>query len=125
MDSREYIELAKITESTPSAPIVERLTDPGLMRILHSAMGVSTEAGELLDAVKKHVFYGKPLDRVNLFEEAGDLFWYLAILADELGFDFESAMQKNIDKLRARYQGRFSEHLAQNRDLEREREQLS
>ena len=125
MNSKEYIELAKVTESAPNGPIHDRLAQEGLVRLLHATMGVSTEAGELLDAVKKHVFYGKPLDRVNLFEEVGDIFWYLAILADELGFDFESAMEKNIHKLQARYQGKFSEHLAQHRDLQRERETLS
>lgn len=37
------------------------------------ATGVSGEAGELLDAVKKSVVYKKPLDRENVVEELGDL----------------------------------------------------
>ena len=99
MHSKDYIELAKKTESNDYQPIIERLSKDATVRILHAAMGVSTEAGEVLDAVKKHVFYGKKLDETNLFEEVGDIFWYLAILADELGFDFETAMQKNIAPL--------------------------
>ncbi len=59
-------------------------------------MGASTEAAEILDQLKKHIYYGRDLDRTNLFEETGDLFWYLAIIADELGFSFEEAMVSNI-----------------------------
>ncbi len=121
MDSRTYIEQAKVTESADFQPIMERLQQPELIRILHAAMGVSTEAGELLDAVKKHVYYGKPLDRTNLFEEMGDMFWYLAILADCLGVDFEKAMEKNIEKLQIRYGSKFSEARAQKRSLDEER----
>ncbi len=125
MISKEYIELAKKTESNDHGPIIERLSRDATVRILHAAMGVSTEAGELLDAVKKYVFYGKPLDETNLFEEVGDIFWYLAIMADELGFDFETAMQKNIAKLQARYGAAFSSERAQKRDLDKERQILS
>jgi len=48
-------------------------------RILHGAIGMMTEAGEILDIFKKHIFYGKPVDVVHLKEEIGDFFWYLAI----------------------------------------------
>lgn len=48
-------------------------------RILHGAIGMMTEAGEILDIFKKHIFYGKPVDVAHLKEEIGDFFWYLAI----------------------------------------------
>lgn len=121
MDSNTYINNAKKTESVNFDIIAARLSDKSNIRILHSAMGVSTEAGELLDAVKKHIYYGKDLDKVNLFEEVGDLFWYLAILADELGFSFEDAMKKNNEKLEARYGKKFSSDKAIDRNLEKER----
>lgn len=47
--------------------------------LLHCATGLVTESAELVDAIKKHVFYGKPLDVVNIKEELGDLLWYIAI----------------------------------------------
>ena len=59
---------------------------------------------------------------MNLFEETGDFFWYLAILADE--FDFELAMARNLDKLRARYGDRFTKQKVINRDLKKELEVL-
>ncbi len=121
MNSKEYIKNATKTESVNFETIGTRLQTKENIRLLHAAMGISTEAGELLDALKKHLFYGKDLDRTNLFEEVGDLFWYMAILADELGFDFEQAMEKNIEKLRARYGEKFSETKAQKRDLTKER----
>ena len=93
-------------------------------RILHAAMGLCTEAGELMDQLKKHLFYGKELDDVNLIEEAGDLLWYLAVLFDELGTSFEEVMQINHDKLAKRYGEKFSSEAALHRDLEGERDIL-
>jgi len=121
MNSSTYIENAKKTESVNYETIAGRLQDKSMIRILHSALGLSTEAGELLDAIKKHVYYGKELDKINLFEEVGDLFWYLAILADELGFSFEDAMKKNNEKLAARYGEKFTSTRAIKRDLDVER----
>lgn len=122
MDSQEYKKLATKTEANDFKNIKARLSDEGMIRLLHGAMGLSTEAGELMDALKKHIFYNKPLDRSNLFEELGDLFWYMALICDELDFDFETIMQKNIEKLKVRYGHKFSSERSENRDLEKERE---
>ena len=105
-------------------PVFDRLSNLQTVRILHAAMGCATESGELLDALKKHLFYGKPLDNVNLQEEAGDLFWYIAILADAIGFTFEDTFEKNIAKLKIRYPEKFNEVNALVRDLDKEREAL-
>ncbi len=121
MNSKEYIQNAIRTESTDFTSMNTRLNDDGTKRLLHAGIGLSTEAGEFLDALKKHIFYGKELDRVNLKEEMGDLFWYLAIACDELGVEFEPLMETNIAKLKARYGEKFSEHKAENRDLSTER----
>lgn len=91
------------------------------MNLLHAAMGIGTEAGELLDAFKRQLFYGKPLDVVNIKEEVGDLMWYVAILLRELDLDFQEILDLNIQKLRARFPDKFTEDHALNRDLETER----
>lgn len=124
MNSQNYIQDAIKTESTNFKAMDERLSDDGVKRLLHAGIGLSTEAGEFLDALKKHIFYGKPLDKVNLAEEMGDMFWYMAIVADELGFKFEEVMERNITKLKARYGEKFSETKAEVRDLVAEREIL-
>lgn len=113
-----FIQDAKRTEADLSAGL--NISNE-MARQLHAAIGLSTEAGELTDAFKKALFYGKPLDRVNVIEEAGDLLWYLALLFDSLGSSFEEAAEKVIAKLRARYPEKFSGELAINRDLVNER----
>lgn len=87
----------------------------------HAAMGLATEGGEILDAFKKTVFYGKPLDVTNLIEEAGDVLWYVAILAEALGTTVEEIARRNNAKLRFRYPERFGTQEALFRDLHAER----
>lgn len=108
----------------PDMSDVERATDPNTIRLLHAAIGIFTEAGEVLDALYGHIFSGSPLDLVNLFEEGGDVFWYMAILADALGVTFEQMQETNIAKLRARYPEKFNEGRATVRDLPAERQIL-
>ena len=87
-------------------------------------MGCVTESGELLDALKKSMFYGRELDVTNLKEEAGDILWYLAILFDELDTDFPTEMTRVINKLKVRFPDKFTEEAANNRNLEAERKTL-
>lgn len=89
--------------------------------LLHGTLGVATEAGELLDVVKKHHAYNKEIDRTNLREEIGDVLWYLALLARSLGTDLDSIAATNVAKLRARYPERYNHHDALNRNLGAER----
>lgn len=74
MNSKEYINNAVRTESRDFEAIGKRLSEESNIRLLHGAIGLATESGEFLDALKKHIYYGKELDRVNLAEELGDLF---------------------------------------------------
>ena len=81
--------------------------------LLHAALGLCTEAGELADPIKKAMFYGKPLDIQNLKEEAGDLLWYIAApLCRALNCTLEELAQANADKLRRRYPEKFTEAAA-------------
>lgn len=134
MTPNEYQKLAMVTERTPPfiAPVREEI-DGGIFadqqalvkaRLLHGSIGLCTEVGELQDALKKHLIYGKPLDLVNVGEELGDILWYLALVADAAGTTLEAAMERNIAKLKARYPDGFSQHAALNRDLETERSVL-
>jgi NTP pyrophosphatase (non-canonical NTP hydrolase) len=119
MTTDDYIKAATALERTT----YEQL--PISTRMLHGIVGIATEAGELLDAAKKRMFYGAPLDAVNLVEEIGDVLWYMAILCDELDVTFEMVMETNINKLHKRYKkGKFSKSAAMNRNLPAEREVL-
>jgi NTP pyrophosphatase (non-canonical NTP hydrolase) len=124
MDNKTYKKSALRT-NTPDYPAVKKRTvgtdDNKMTDLIHASMGLSTEAAEFTDALKKHIFYGKPLDEVNLKEEISDILWYCAVALEALGSDFESVMQTNIDKLSARYPEKFTEEAAINRDLDKER----
>lgn len=124
MNPKEYVSNALKTESINFTAIAQRLGVPENIRLLHAVIGLETEVGELQDALKKSIFYGKPLDKVNIAEEIGDAFWYMAILSDTLGVSFEEIMEKNIAKLKARYGDKFTESAALNRDLDTERKIL-
>jgi NTP pyrophosphatase (non-canonical NTP hydrolase) len=117
----QYLIESAATDIPDYSVVLQRLQDPLAAKVLHAAMGINTEGGEIMDALKKLLFYGKPLDVVNLREEAGDVLWYLALLLRAIDADFETTMQVNIDKLRARYPSKFSEAAALNRDLTKER----
>lgn len=124
MDTKKYKDMVLRTESKDFDSIASRLKDKRALRLLHGSCGIATEAGELLDTMKKHIFYGKEIDTVNIVEEIGDLMWYSAIILDELGVEFEQVMEKNINKLQARYGEKFSESRANTRDLDTERDIL-
>jgi NTP pyrophosphatase (non-canonical NTP hydrolase) len=73
------------------------------LNLLHAAVGISGEAGELLDAVKKHWAYEKPLDRANVVEELGDLEFYMQAIRNELGIPRDRIIEANVIKLSKRY----------------------
>lgn len=89
--------------------------------LIHGIIGVATEAGELLEALLTCIQERTPIDKVNLKEEIGDVFWYLAVLAKACGTNFDEIQRTNIAKLRARFPNDFSEHDAIERNLETER----
>jgi len=112
MTSEDYIKLVKRTESPTFGDINQR--------IMHGVVGCVTESGEMMDAVKKCLFYDRRLDTDNLKEEIGDVFWYLGILCDQLGVTFEEIQSMNIRKLQKRYPDQFKDVVV--RDYEGEME---
>lgn len=124
MDTNEYIKLTMVTDIRDYNKVRERLQDERVLMTLHALMGICTEAGEMMDQLKKHLIYGKPLDTVNLMEEGGDLHWYEGLLYRAIDKSFGEAMAHNIAKLRARYGDKFTEEAALNRDLDAERKAL-
>ena len=92
-------QLAKTGET-----ILSELT-PSAAHLLHMCMGISGETGELVDAIKKSVFYCKPIDFENVIEELGDIEFYLEGLRQGLGITRDQTIRGNILKLGLRYQG--------------------
>jgi NTP pyrophosphatase (non-canonical NTP hydrolase) len=71
--------------------------------LIHAALGLSGESGEVVDIIKKHVAYGKDLDRCKLVLELGDLFHYMVRIMDLTGVTLDEVRDGNLAKLRARY----------------------
>lgn len=131
MDAKTYQECALRTMAS-QVDILQRLYDgtghggqsKRNMQLINGIIGLTNEIGELSDALKRHVEYGKELDISNIKEEVGDCFWRLRQICDAVGLTFEECMQANIEKLKIRYPKEFSDIQAheENRDREAERQ---
>lgn len=91
------------------------------IKIIHGIIGLLTEAGELAETLIGFIENGEDFDLINIGEEAGDTFWYLAELLTGANRSFGETQRLNIAKLIARYGDKFSEFAALNRDLDKER----
>lgn len=108
-------ELKSATNLNAGSPL-----DTPNLRVLHGAIGMFGEAGELCAAVKSEM-EGFGLDLVNVAEETADSDWYKNIIHDETCIPEEVCRAKNIAKLKARYGDKFTNEAALNRDLAAER----
>lgn len=77
-----------------------------LTGLLYTALGLAGEAGEFCNKTKKILRDKNGLldgpTRLALSEELGDVAWYLAQCATELGFSLGDVMEANLDKLAKR-----------------------
>ena len=72
-----------------------------------AALGLTGEAGEFADSVKKEVGHGHNIPLLEYAAELGDILWYIAECASELGLDLGFIAEYNIEKLKARYPNGF------------------
>jgi NTP pyrophosphatase (non-canonical NTP hydrolase) len=88
---------------------------PSQCELLHAAIGIAGEAGELLEAIRNHVFDGKPLDEDNVIEELGDLCFYLEAAMQAIKMNRADIEELNMAKLSERYKDGYSDQQAQER----------
>ena len=72
-------------------------------RMLTAAVGLSAEAGEFTEIVKKILFQGKPVNDENLFHlkrELGDVMWYVMQACMGLNVSLEEVIEMNVDNLK-------------------------
>jgi len=128
IDTNKYIEFVRQTTSPASsnyADLISRLSqlevefNADVPRLLTAALGMTAEAGEFTEVVKKIFLQGKPYNEENVFHlkrELGDICWYLAQACMALDTNFEEVLQMNFDKLSARYpEGTFDVYRSENR----------
>ena len=127
IDLKKYVDFVDATTSNPSKQYSDFLTRLHSLevggfpteRLLTAAVGMSAEAGEFTEIVKKMVFQGKPVNEENLFHlkrELGDIMWYVSQACIGLDISLEEVIQMNFEKLSARYpEGAFSIERSENR----------
>ena len=128
IDTNKYIEFVRQTTSPASsdyAALLTRLTDlesnddADVPRLMTAAFGISAEAGEFTEVIKKIFLQGKPYNDDNVFHlkrELGDICWYIAQACMALDTTFEEVLQMNYEKLSARYpEGTFDIFRSENR----------
>ena len=81
----------------------------------NAALGLTGEAGEVADEVKKCLYQGREWDPEKIIEELGDVMWYVALMAEYFGASLDFVMEYNIDKLQKRYPDGFSFEASENR----------
>ena len=85
-----------------------RTVNPGVCdQLPNVALGLCGEAGEIADMVKKAEYQGHDLNKEHIAKELGDVAWYLALGATTIGYDLETILQMNVDKLKERYPDGF------------------
>ena len=128
IDSDKYIEFVRQTTSPASSNYAELLSrfsqlevqsDVDVPRLLTAALGITAEAGEFTEVVKKIFLQGKPYSEESVFHmkrELGDICWYLAQACMALDTNFREIMEMNYEKLSARYpEGTFDVYRSENR----------
>lgn len=99
MDGNEYQKLAM------------RTLNPALTKkdmLVNGVMGLNGESGEVIDAVKKHMFQGHALDKDKIIKELGDVMWYVAEVCSSLDISLDEVLEKNIEKLQKRFKDGFT-----------------
>ena len=127
VDTEKYVEFVDAVtsqESKDGEAFTARIADLYASdfpteRLLTAAVGMSAEAGEFTEVIKKMIFQGKPVNEENLFHlkrELGDVMWYVAQACMGLDMSLDEVIEMNVDKLKARYPGgEFDVHYSENR----------
>jgi NTP pyrophosphatase (non-canonical NTP hydrolase) len=90
MEFRDYQTKAMATRS-PSTDLV------------YASGKLTVEAAELQQHVLKTHYHDKVLPIDEVFIEMGDVLWYLAAIATELGISLDEVAEHNLAKLRQRH----------------------
>jgi NTP pyrophosphatase (non-canonical NTP hydrolase) len=127
IDTNKYIDFVSQTTSAPSTNYVSLLSrmselesqDANVPKLITAAFGLTAEAGEFAEVVKKILLQGKSYNEENVFHmkrELGDIMWYIAQACMALDTDINEILKLNYEKLSARYpEGTFDVWRSENR----------
>ena len=120
----EFVDAVTSDESRDFVALSDRLvaldeSGINIERLLTGAVGLSAEAGELMEIVKKLIFQGKPVNDETIFHmkrEMGDVMWYIMQVLMALDTPIEEIVEMNVEKLQKRYPGgEFDPFYSENR----------
>jgi len=91
---------------------LDKIEEQGIApeRILTACIGMSSEAGEFSDIIKKIFFQGKEVNEETIRHlklELGDIMWYISQACIALDISISEIINMNIEKLEKRYPGGF------------------
>ena len=97
-------QLSNITASDYQTRACETAIFPKSQAMEYLTLGLTGEAGEIANKVKKFIRDGAAKDeylakRIEIGYEIGDVMWYCAVLAEELDMNLGHIMEKNLEKL--------------------------
>jgi len=100
-------QLTTLTATYYQARACETAIFPKHQAMEYLTLGLTGEAGEIANKVKKFIRDGATKDeylakRIEIGYEIGDVLWYCAVLADELEMNLGHIMEKNLEKLHDR-----------------------
>ena len=105
---RGKMELNQYQIEAAESDLFEKTDDLMAPGLLEKVLGLSGEAGEVADKVKKIIRDKKGKvseeDKEAIVKELGDVMWYLAGIARYLDTPLEEVAKKNIKKLVSRKQ---------------------
>lgn len=96
-------------------PLSEYTPEELKLKLAVMGLGITGEAGEVTDLLKKHLGHGHALDKNVLAKELGDVLWYVAAIATLNGLSLGDVATTNVAKLRLRYPEGFSEEASKAR----------
>ena len=101
-------QLSSITASLYQEKACETAIFPKHRATEYLTLGLTGEAGEIANKVKKFIRDGATKDeylakRIEIGYEIGDVLWYCAVLAEELEMNLGHIMEKNLEKLADRH----------------------
>ena len=92
--------------------------------IYHGVIGCCILSGDMLDIVKKSLFYSRELSISDIKHRLISIMWNIRVILEINQWTLEEVMELNIAKLRKRYPEQFRDDLAENRNLKAERDVL-
>jgi NTP pyrophosphatase (non-canonical NTP hydrolase) len=111
-EARKFMQDKLVIEEVMTAEFYEMKAGqtaifPKYKALEYLALGLTSEAGEVAGKVKKLIRDGEDMEgfelkKIAIASEIGDVLWYCAMMAKEVGVPLNEIMKENLKKLHGR-----------------------